>query len=45
MHLRYSSAPLVIADFEKTPGKGVAKVRGRALCPYTITACLRDTME
>ncbi len=20
-------------------------VRGRALCPYTITACLRDTME
>ncbi len=38
-------AKLIIADFEKTPGKGVAKVRGRALCPYTITACLRDTME
>ncbi len=34
-------AKLIIADFEKTPGKGVAKVRGRALCPYTITACLR----
>ncbi len=27
------------------PGKGVAKVRGRALCPYTITACLWNTME
>ncbi len=38
-------AKLIIADFEKTPGKGVTKVRRRALCPYTITACLRDTME
>ncbi len=38
-------AKLIIAHFEKTPGKGIAKVRGRALCPYTITACLRDTME
>ncbi len=36
-------ARLITDDFEKTPGKGVAKIRGRALCPYTITACLRDT--
>ncbi len=38
-------AKLIIADFEKTPRKGVAKVRGRALYPYTITACLRDTAD
>ncbi len=28
---------------QKTLHKGVAKARGRALNPYTITACLRDT--
>ncbi len=38
-------AKLIIADFKKTPRKGVAKVRGRALCPYTITACFQETME
>ncbi len=36
---------LIIADFEKTPGKGIAKARGHALYPYTITACLRDTLD
>ncbi len=38
-------AKLIIADFEKTPRKGVAKVWGRGLYPYTITACLRDTTD
>ena len=29
----------------KTLHKGVAKARGHALYPYTITACLWDTMD
>ncbi len=30
---------------QKKTRKGVAKARGRVLHPYTITACLRDTMD
>ncbi len=43
--LQYFLLNLLLLISKKTPGKGVAKVRGCALCPYTITACLWDTME
>ncbi len=44
-YLKKNNLLLLISRRKKTLRKGVAKVRGRALCPYTITACLRDTME
>ncbi len=37
-------AKLIIADFEKTPGKGVAKVRGRMACVRVLLLRVSRTL-